>query len=264
MMEKIQVIIGKEWAEVFRNRFVFFAVGFLPILFTALPLIILYGMRAVGDVNEFADLDVPPQFEALCGGLAGVDCAQYFLISQFILLFMLLPVIIPVTIASYSVVGEKTTRTLEPLLATPVRTVELLAGKALAAVIPAVLATWIGFVAFALGTRVLTGSPAVMARLFDPLWLSAVLVVGPLLAVASVNIAMMVSSRVNDPRVAEQLSVLVILPLVGLFIGQATGLILINARLILWMAAALVLIDAGLLWFATQLFQRETILTRWK
>ncbi len=153
---------------------------------------------------------------------------------------------------------------MEPLLATPVRTVELLAGKALAAVIPAVLATWIGFVAFALGTRVLTGSPAVMARLFDPLWLSAVLVVGPLLAVASVNIAMMVSSRVNDPRVAEQLSVLVILPLVGLFIGQATGLILINARLILWMAAALVLIDAGLLWFATQLFQRETILTRWK
>jgi hypothetical protein len=30
------------------------------------------------------------------------------------------------------------------------------------------------------------------------------------------------------------------------------------------MALALIVIDAGLLYFATQLFQRETILTRWK
>ena len=102
------------------------------------------------------------------------------------------------------------------------------------------------------------------ARLGDPLWLLAILVVGPLLAVASVSIAMMVSSRASDPRVAEQLSMLFILPLIGLFLGQATGLILVNETLILWMAVGLVAVDAGLLYFSVRLFQRETILTRWK
>jgi ABC-2 type transport system permease protein len=177
---------------------------------------------------------------------------------------MLMPLAIPVTIASYSIVGEKTTRTLEPVLATPVTTLELLTGKALAAAIPGVGVTWIGFVVFAFGARLIATSPVVVARLTDPLWLMAIFIVGPLLAIASVSVAVMVSSRTNDPRVAEQLSMLVILPLLAVFFAQIAGLFFINETLILWMAVALVLIDAGLLAFATQLFQRETILTRWK
>jgi ABC-2 type transport system permease protein len=104
----------------------------------------------------------------------------------------------------------------------------------------------------------------VAARLVDPLWLSAVFVVGPLLAVAAVSVAVMVSSRANDPRVSEQLSMLVILPLLGLFFGQIVGLVFIDETLILWMAVGLVVVDTGLMAFAIHLFQRETILTRWK
>jgi ABC-2 type transport system permease protein len=89
-------------------------------------------------------------------------------------------------------------------------------------------------------------------------------VLGPLLSIASVSVAVMVSSRANDPRVAEQLSMLVMIPLLGLFFGQVMGLILIDKTMVLWMALVLVLIDAGLIAFATQLFQRESILTRWK
>jgi ABC-2 type transport system permease protein len=98
----------------------------------------------------------------------------------------------------------------------------------------------------------------------DPLWLTAVLVVGPLLALAAVSVAVMVSSRSTDPRVAEQLSMLVVLPLLALFFGQISGLVLLNQRLILWIAVVLAAIDAGLLVFAVQIFERESILTRWK
>jgi ABC-2 type transport system permease protein len=59
-------------------------------------------------------------------------------------------------------------------------------------------------------------------------------------------------------------SMLVILPLLGLFFGQIAGLIFINERLILLMAGVLVVADAALLTFATQLFERENILTRWR
>jgi ABC-2 type transport system permease protein len=189
---------------------------------------------------------------------------MYYLVSQFMLLFMLMPLAIPITIASYSIIGEKTTRTLEPVLATPITTIELLLGKALSAVLPAIAATWFGFGIFVGGAFLMSVNPEVLNRLFDPLWLSTVFLVGPLMAVASVSVAVMVSSRANDPRVAEQLSMLVILPLLGFFFGQVTGLFFLNQTLILWSAVVLTIIDAGLLFFAVRLFERETILTRWK
>jgi hypothetical protein len=56
----------------------------------------------------------------------------------------------------------------------------------------------------------------------------------------------------------------VIVPLLGLFFAQMAGLIFLNARLVAWLAAGLAVVDAGLLAFAIGLFQRETILTRWR
>lgn len=263
-MDKIWVIVRKEWSEVFKNRFVLFTVAFLPLVLTALPLGILYATRGNGDLSGLSVSDMPASFAALCGELEGSECAQYFLVSQFMLLFMLMPLAIPVTIASYSIIGEKTTRTLEPVLATPITTLELLAGKALAAALPAVAATWLGFAVFAVGAGLLSVGTKVLDRLLDPLWLSAVFVVGPLLALAAVSVAVMVSSRASDPRVAEQLSMLVVLPLLGLFFGQVIGLVFIDERLILWLAFSLAAIDAGLIAIAVRIFQRETILTRWK
>jgi ABC-2 type transport system permease protein len=264
-MTKIWILIRKEWAEVFKNRFVLFTVAFLPLLFTALPLIILYATKSTGDWSDAMSIsDLPTQFASMCDGLGAAGCMQYFIVTQFMLLFMMVPMIVPITFASYSIVGEKSTRTLEPLLATPITTLELLAGKALAASIPAIIATWLSFGLYVLGAWMLAVSPGVLVKLFDPLWLLAIFVVGPLLALAGVSLAVMISSRVNDPRAAEQISAVFVLPLVGLFVGQSTGLILINEKIILWMAAILLLLDVGLFFFATRLFRRETILTRWK
>jgi len=117
-VNRVYQIVLNEWAEVFKNRFVLFTVAFLPLLAAALPLGILYAINSSPDFVTDIGEDIPAGFAALCNNLTGEECAQYFLISQFILLFMLLPLAIPITIASYSIIGEKTTRTLEPLLAT--------------------------------------------------------------------------------------------------------------------------------------------------
>jgi hypothetical protein len=47
-------------------------------------------------------------------------------------------------------------------------------------------------------------------------------------------------------------------------VAQTTGLIFLNRSLILWIAFLMVVLDLVLLFFATRLFQRENILTRWK
>jgi ABC-2 type transport system permease protein len=262
-MRRAWVIVRKEWAEVFKNRFVLFTVAFLPIILTALPLFFMASNDVAESLGDLGTSGVAGT-DVVCEGLNAAECPQYFLVSQFLLMFMLMPLAIPVTIAAYSIVGEKSTKTLEPVLATPITSIELLTGKALAAAIPAVVVSWLGFLIFVIGASFLAAGPGVMEKIISPLWLLAILLVGPLLSVASVNVAMMVSSRANDPRVAEQLSMLVIFPLLALFFGQVAGLVLVNEKLVLWMAVFLVLADIGLLAFATQLFQRETILTRWK
>lgn len=262
-MNKVITIIQKEWAEVFKNRMVLFTVIFMPLLFTALPLIILYSTGGSSSGNLTSDM--PPQFTQMCPqGLSGGECFQVYMVSEFMILFMMMPLIIPVNIAAYSIVGEKTTHSLEPLLATPITTAELLGGKNLAAAIPAIVATWVGFIIYAIGARIIVSNPLVLKALVDPMWLIAVLVLGPLLAILSVNFSIMVSSRVNDPRVAEQLSAVVILPVLALFFGQIAGLIFINQQIILAFVAGMVIIDGIMIYLAVRLFQRETILTRWK
>ncbi len=261
-MNKIQTIIDKEWAEVFKNRVVLFTVVFLPLFFTVLPLVILYAMSSNSGNSDVVDM--PPQFARMCGNLTGTACTQVFTVNQFMMLFMMLPLAIPVAISAYSIVGEKTTRCLEPLLATPITTTELILGKGLAAAIPAIAATWAGFGIFAVAARFLVTNPAVYIRILDPMWLIAVIVVGPLMAVAAVNVSIIVSSRVSDPRTAEQVSMVIIVPLLGLFFGQMAGLFLLDTRLILATAVVLVLVDIGLVYLGVGMFQRETILTKWK
>jgi ABC-2 type transport system permease protein len=263
-MRKIKTIIRKEWAQVYKNRMVVFSIVFLPLLFTAIPLVMLGVTQGAGDTSIAAS-EIPAQFASVCpADMTGGECFQFYLISSFMLMFMMTPLIIPVNIAAFSIVGEKTTRSLEPLLATPITTLELLAGKNLAATIPAVGATWLGFALFVVGAAIVSSSRRLVGALLDPLWLIAVFVVGPLLTVLSVNVSIMVSSRVNDPRVAEQLSAVVILPLLLLFVGQLAGFLIINRAMVLVMAGLLVLLDAGLIVLAERTFQREAILTRWR
>ena len=97
-----------------------------------------------------------------------------------------------------------------------------------------------------------------------PIWWFAIIVVAPLLSLFSVCLAIIVSSRVTDPRVAEQMSGIVILPIILIIVGQSLGIILIEARFLFLVAVITAVADAILLYFAVQLFQRERILTQWK
>ena len=262
-MNKIKTIVRKEWAEVFKKRMVLFSVIFLPLFLSVLPLIIMSSMG--GSSINSASAELPAQFLQICKpNMNAGECTQYYLASTFMIMFMMIPLFIPVNIAAYSIVGEKTTRSLEPLLATPISTGELLAGKNLASVIPAIIATWAGFAVFAVGALIITGRGVVAQALLDPMWLIAIIITGPLLSILSVNFSIMVSSRVNDPRVAEQLSAVVILPLLAVFFGQIAGLFILNSTLILLMSLVLVFVDVLMVYLAIRLFQRETILTRWK
>ena len=56
----------------------------------------------------------------------------------------------------------------------------------------------------------------------------------------------------------------IMLPVLGVFFGQMAGVILVNAQFMALAAGVLVLVDVGLVYLGVKLFQRETILTKWK
>ena len=75
---------------------------------------------------------------------------QAYLFQFFAVMLVLIPVTSSMSLAAYSVVGEKQARSLEPLLVTPITTFELLAAKVLGAFIPSIVLSAGSFVAYVL------------------------------------------------------------------------------------------------------------------
>ncbi len=264
-LQRIGLILGKEWLEIRQQKMLLLGMLFLPVLFTLLPLGVLVGFAYI-PASELQDLK--PMLEAVGSnpalrGLTESELAQALLGQPLSSLYFLLPVILPSVISSYSVVGEKTNHTLEPLLATPVSTLELLLAKILTAFLPAVGITWLFGIIFIAGVRFLTVSQRVFEAIISPAWLILFLLCAPLLAVITIAVTVAVSSRANDPRSAQESSTVVILPVIAVLIGQFSGLLVLSPLFSLGAALVLALLAAIAIWFATRRFQRETILTRW-
>jgi len=237
-MNRLKVLLFKEWRESMRNKMVLFGVIFLPVILVGTSVFMIVSAQG-GDPIE-----------------------QIILFNTALMYFLLLPAIIPLAIAVYSIVGEKEQTTLEPLLATPISDLELFLGKALASVIPGLLVNWISFGAFLALIRILVGS--VPFQLLTTPWLASIFGLAPLLALFSVAVTMIVSSRASDARAAYQFSSLAILPgLIPLIIYSAQKT-LVDMNLIILEGGLLVIADIAILYFAIKLFKREQILTRWK
>jgi ABC-2 type transport system permease protein len=263
-MRQFRAVVGREWADMLRNRLVFYVVIFVPVLMVAIPIVMLFIMGRVPindqDYQELGRVLDNPLF----AGMGPLEAMQAIMASNMMVLFLMMPLMVPVTIAAYSIVGEKVTRSLEPLLATPVTTTRLLLAKGFAAAVPGIGMTWLCYVVFLIAARLLAVSDRVFAVFMDPMWLVAMFVLAPLLTVMAVMVGIIVSSRVSDPRAAEQLGSLILLPLMLLFIGALAGLVRLNSATFLISSALAAAADVGLVYLGSALFQRETILTRWK
>ena len=127
---RVRAVFRKEARQLRRNRAIVVTMGILPILFLTGPMISIFSESA----------------SASSSAVRGV-------VDSVLLLMLIVPVILPAAISSYSVVGERDQGTLEPLLTTPVRRGELMLGKGLAAVLPAVAVTYVLYVAFVVAVR---------------------------------------------------------------------------------------------------------------
>jgi ABC-2 type transport system permease protein len=190
--------------------------------------------------------------------------ALFPIFDAFSFFFMILAAIIPTVIASYSFVGEKTEKTLEPLLATPVSDDEILLGKSLAAFLPVICMIFISATIFMILMDIFTFS--VVTYLYFPNWNFAITILlnSPAACIMSIELSVIISSRVTDIRSAQQLSGLAFIPFILIYLLAELHVISLDINTLLIIAGIIALIDACLFLISRRLFQREEILTKWK
>jgi len=267
-MNRALALLGKELADLRQNLAIFLPSLIVTAIAIFLPVMIGVIVPAVtGErLSDSGDLEIAVEMYKKDPSMRSLDpeaAIQAYVFQYFLVMLVLGPITSAMSVAASSVIGEKQARTLEPLLVTPITTFELLGGKLLGALLPALVVTVISLVLY-LGVVAAVAAGGVFGVLLGARTLGVVLLIGPLAAMVALQLAICVSSRVNDPRTAQQFGIFVILPIPALLIGQIFGGIELTVPVILWIALGLLLVNIGLMWFAIRLFDRETILTRWK
>lgn len=192
------------------------------------------------------------------------DATLTNLLSSLSFVFVIIASFISTGISSYSIVGEKVEKSLDPLLVSPASDDEILLGKYLAAFIPTIIAIYIALGIYLGLTDALTSGR--LGYLFYPDSGMAIILilVAPLTALLSIGLNVLVSSKVNDVWTATQLGVLATLPFYAICVGSEIGAIPLNATNLLILAAVLLVAVVTLFYLSRAIFRREEILTKLK
>lgn len=257
MISRVRNILIKEWIGMVTSPSSLLFGAVIPLLLVGQALFLAWILP------RFVAPGAPGIHSEGDGNLVEVDQFRVLILSQFRFFVLLIPAMIANVFATLSVVEEKITRTLEPLLATPVRTWELLVGKTLSGAIPAVIIAWASAGLFVLSASAL-GWGELLGHILTPSWYLSLFLLIPTVSIMSFVLGVIGSSRASDAKSAQNLAVLIVLPIFALIAVQVTGLVWFTPMLTGAVAGGLAAFDVALLALAGRLFARESILTRWR
>jgi ABC-type Na+ efflux pump permease subunit len=198
-------------------------------------------------------------------GLSKADIAEVVaLLNSFSFFYIILAYILPNTLSSYSILGEKIEQSLEPLLATPITDGELLSGKIIASFLPVIIMIYIGSIIFMVLSDIITLNQ--YDFFFFPNWnmVFILFLAVPLSSLLSIQLNVIISSKVNDIRTANQLGIIIFIPFIAIYILLETNLLALNILNLIIISLILLILNISLFYFNRTIFRRDEILTKWK
>jgi ABC-2 type transport system permease protein len=234
---RLGAVLLKELREYRRSPFIFGTMAVLPLIFLVEPIIIIFRLGA----------SVPH---------AAVDKS----VGATFLLLLITPVLIPAVLAAYTVVGEREQGTLEPLLTTPVRREELLLGKALGIVAPAVALSYVVFAIVELSAHLFASNAEVVTALSQGPHVLAELLFAPLLASWSIWVGIGISTRASEVRVAQQLGTLASVPPLAVVALVSFNVFTPSFTISLAFALGLLVADIVMWRIVSAMFDRERLI----
>lgn len=267
----IRTIVDKDLRVVLQNKGVLLPILIVPlILLVLVPAGIGLSTALIPDMAAGTMTDLEGFTSAMPPGVRDA-LADYTLAQQGVVLllvyflaplYLILPIMVASVIAADSFAGEKERKTLEALLYTPVTDLDLYVAKLLSAWIPATFVAWIGF--FLYGITVNLAAWPTMGQIFFPngMWMLLAFWVAPAAAGMGLGVMVLVSIRAQGFQDAYQIGGLVVIPVVLLVIGQASGVIYFSLGLVFLLGVILWTINGVLLWFGNRTFRRGELISR--
>jgi ABC-type Na+ efflux pump permease subunit len=236
----------------------------LPLLFILIPQFIPVEdlQRELGDIDALLK-NLPPAVGVI---FIGLELEQMFVLymTAFMLapLFLIMPLMFASVVGSDSFVGERERKTLEALLYSPATDMELVLGKVLAAVIPAIGLSWLTYLVYIIVVNV--ASFNMFGHIWFPLpaWWPLMFWLTPAFAVLGISATVLISSRVKTFMEAYQLSASLVVLVLAIVIGQVTGVLYLGVGTVMLAGTVIWIINAILLRISIRQFKRSMLISK--
>lgn len=265
MNKSEQALIKKDIQELLSNKQVLLPMIIVPLLFVVIfPSVLLVGAQYVTDMDSNVFTDIEPLIKQLQFDSSAYTPAQ--LLIKITVDFLFPPFFLIISILSSSVmgassfVGEKEHHTIESLFYTPISMERLLRAKIFGVFLPSFVVTLFSFLIFTVIINV--GGLVYFDHLIFPTvqWLLIVGWLSPALSMLSLVFTALVSAKANSFQGAQQISGLLVLPVILLLVGQTSGLFLLNDFFLVVIGSLMFLVDFFLIKQVSKRFSPEKLI----
>ena len=270
-MRKAMLVFRKDWLEIRRNWQVILPIVVIPFMFSVLLPVLLMLIPNLANIPgtssgglEVMIQNLPEHIQDELLGMTDQQAIVYIMSLYFFApFFLIIPLMASSVIASDSFAGEKERKTIEALLATPISDSELFLGKILVSFIPAMLVTVVSFLIYSAVVD-LVALTIFNGRLLLPnlVWILSIFGLAPTLALASIGITVMISAKVKGFREAQQISVILLVPILALVFGQVSGALVFGPLVVAALIGLFAIIDLIVFQIGLKVFKREKILSK--
>jgi ABC-2 type transport system permease protein len=153
--------------------------------------------------------------------------------------------------------------TLLPLLITVQALIFIYLVMKFAGAIPSLLITWFCAGLFLTGI-IGMGSGHLLKFVLNAQWFISLFLLVPLFSLLAFILGVIASSRANDPKTAQNIAIIVVLPILAIVGGQLIGFTVFTSARLFILSIATGVLNLFVLRVAVRLFQRESIVVRWR
>ncbi|MHB9936840.1 ABC transporter permease [Clostridium sporogenes] len=242
-----KALIYKDINEITSSKRVIIPMTIVPIvLIVIIPLTILIGANYIGnDSSMFTKIaplikKLPSEYKTYTPAQLLIKVTMNFMFPSY---FLIIPIMCSGVIGASSFVGEKEHKTLESLLYTPISMEQLLRAKILGVFVPSYIVTLISFIVFGIIFNI--GGFIYFGRLIFPdvKWLIIILWISPAINLLSLIFTVMVSSKSDTFQEAQQVSGLLVIPVILILVAQMTGVLLLSKVVMLIGGGVILILD---------------------
>lgn len=266
MRNEMTAIIRKDIRSITVNKRMFSTLFIVPmVLVVVVPSIFILLLHFMPqEVDEFQQMlaMMPLSMQPGSSDGSGVEIAMVSMILNYVMpvFFLMIPIMAASIMAASSFVGEKEKRTLETLLYSPISVKQIFQAKVLAAFLLSMMVSLASFVVMTLvvETELYLLNGALL--LPDGKWLLILLWLSPVISLIAITIIVRFSAKAQSMEDAQQGVVFLLIPIILLVGGQFSGILLINAWILVGLGAICTLVAWLLLKKAVGRFSYEELL----